>query len=64
MEISRDSLNHHLAPTLRLITYSMIAFSIIVTYYVMVIQKDYEIFTNPDGPETADYFEEMIQYQE
>jgi len=26
----------------------------------MIIAQDYEIFTNPDGPETADYFEELF----
>lgn len=35
----------------------MIISSIFITYYVMVVKKDYEIFTNPDGPDTSDYFE-------
>lgn len=25
-------------------------------YYVMVIKKDFAIYTNPDGPDTSDYF--------
>ncbi len=45
---------------IRVITLSMIAFSIAVTYYVKVVQQDYVIFTNPDGPETEDYFEELF----
>ena len=32
--------------------------SIAFTYYVMIVKKDYEILTNPDGPDTSDYFEE------
>lgn len=43
----------------RTATFILIAFSIAVTYYVMVVRKDYEIFTNPDGPETEEYFEEL-----
>lgn len=26
-----------------------IIFSIAVTYYVMIVQKDFKVFTNPDG---------------
>lgn len=39
---------------------AMVVFSIIVTYYVKVVQKDYVIFTNPEGPETEDYFDELF----
>lgn len=35
-----------------------ILLSIALTYKVLIIDKDYEIFTNPDGPDTSDYFEE------
>lgn len=35
-----------------------IALSITLMYGVFIVQKDYEIFTNPDGPDTSDYFEE------
>ena len=43
---------------LRLVRMLLITLSIAVTFYVMVVQKDYEILTNPDGPDTSDYFEE------
>ena len=46
---------------LRLVTGGLIIFSITVTYYVMITEKDYVIFTNPDGPVTADYFEETLR---
>ena len=42
---------------IRSLTYILICLSIIVNYQVFIINKDYEIFTNPDGPETEDYFE-------
>jgi|GEM_PF-2384287 len=45
---------------IRTTTLTLIVLSIIITYYVKVVQKDYVIFTNPDGPETADYFEELF----
>lgn len=41
-----------------IILFSLIACSITITYKVMVIDKSYEIFTNPDGPDTSDYLEE------
>lgn len=47
------------AITIRTALAIMIIFSIVVTYYVMVVKKNYEIFTNPDGPETEDYFLEL-----
>lgn len=31
--------------------------SISIIYYTYMIKKDYIIFTNPDGPDTSDYFE-------
>ena len=42
----------HLATAIRSTTVALVLFSIMVTYYV--------IFTNPEGPETADYFEEFF----
>jgi len=47
------------ATLLRGITFSLILFSIITTYYVMVIDQNYTILTNPEGPETEEYFEEL-----
>lgn len=49
-----------LSVMLRIMLVSMIVFSIVVTYHVMVIKKDYEIITNPEGPDTSDYFEELF----
>lgn len=48
------------AMILRTVTGALILFSIIVTHYVMIIAKDYKIFTNPEGPDTAEYFEELF----
>lgn len=48
-----------LAVAIRLLTITLIIISIAITYYVKVVQKDYIIYTNPDGPETEDYFEEL-----
>lgn len=45
---------------LRSCTLLLIVLSIFVTYYVKVMQKEYIIFTNPDGPETEDYFDELF----
>ncbi len=49
-----------LAVSIRIATLTFIIFSIAVTYYVKVFQKDYVIFTNPEGPETEEYFEELF----
>lgn len=49
-----------LAIILRFSTALLVFFSIIVTYHVMITKKDYEILTNPDGPETEEYFEELF----
>ena len=49
-----------LSGILRGMTLSLIVFSIIVTYYVKVVQQEYIIFTNPEGPETEDYFAELF----
>ena len=45
---------------IRGITLSLILFSILVTYYVKVVKQEYVIFTNPEGPETEDYFDELF----
>ena len=50
----------HLATAIRSTTVALVLFSIMVTYYVMIVRKEYVIFTNPEGPETADYFEEFF----
>lgn len=42
---------------LHILTAVLVVISIAITYYVMVVEKDYVIFTNPDGPDTSDYFE-------
>ena len=46
-----------LSISIRIVVLLAVAASIGVTYYVHIIQKDYEILTNPDGPDTSDYFE-------
>jgi len=33
-----------------------IIFSLALTYKVLMTDKDYEIFTNLEGPDTSDYF--------
>jgi len=57
MTRSRSS---RLAVIIRTLTGLLVLFSIGVTYYVMIVQKDYVIFTNPDGPETEEYFDELF----
>lgn len=49
----------HIPTLIRSATALMIIFSIFVTFYVIVIQRDYHIETYPDGPDTSDYFEEL-----
>lgn len=46
---------------LRTVFFVLVALGIFVIYYTMVILKDFAVFTNPDGPDTSDYFliEEM-----
>lgn len=41
---------------LRLLFLFLILCSFGVTYHVMVVQRDFEVLTNPDGPDTSDYF--------
>jgi len=55
-----SSLNKKIATGIRVTTLLCIVFSIVVTYYVKVVQKDYVIFTNPEGPETEEYFAELF----
>ncbi|MEM9336305.1 MAG: hypothetical protein AAGA35_00415 [Patescibacteria group bacterium] len=51
---------HHISLAIRSVTVLLIFFSIVTTYYVMVIQRDYVIEVNEDGgPDTSDYFEEL-----
>ncbi len=42
---------------IRVIIAVLILFSIVTTYHVTVVQKDFEILTDPEGPDTSDYFE-------
>jgi hypothetical protein len=41
---------------LRIIFFGFVIFSVFTIYYTMVIEKNYTTFTNPDGPDTSDYF--------
>lgn len=41
---------------LRSFFFLSVIFSIIIIYYVNVVQKDFFIYTNEDGPDTSDYF--------
>lgn len=43
---------------IRILFLVLISASIAITYYVMVIQRDFAVLTNPEGPDTSDYFEE------
>jgi hypothetical protein len=45
---------------IRSLTVFFIILSIAIIYYVMIVQKNYVIYTNPEGPETEDYFEELF----
>lgn len=42
----------------RVLVIGVILFSFFVNYYTHIVKKDHIIFTNPDGPDTSDYFEE------
>ena len=44
--------------TLRVIIVTLIVLSIGITYHTMVVKQNYLILTNPDGPDTSDYFED------
>ncbi len=41
---------------LRTLFFILVAFGIFVIYYAMVVQQNFAVFTNPDGPDTSDYF--------
>ena len=41
---------------LRTIFFILVMLGIFVIYYTMVVLKDFEVFTNPEGPDTSDYF--------
>lgn len=41
---------------LRIFYIAFFVFSVFVTYHELVVERNYEIFTNPDGPDTTDYF--------
>jgi hypothetical protein len=41
---------------LRLLFTFLILCSFGVTYYVIVVKRDFEVLTNPEGPDTSDYF--------
>jgi hypothetical protein len=41
---------------LRTIYVLLFIFSVFVTYQELVVNQNYEIFTNPEGPDTTDYF--------
>lgn len=43
------------ARVIRVVYVILISFSIVITYHVMVVEKNYDILTNPDGPDTSDY---------
>jgi len=51
-------LKEKFAWSIRLLALVLTVISIGVIYYVMVVQGNYEVFTNPEGPDTSDYFEE------
>jgi len=53
-----EEVSKKLTLVLRVTRISIIIFSIIITYHTMVVLKNYEILTNPGGPDTSDYFEE------
>lgn len=40
---------------LRWLLAALILLSILINFHVFVVQKDYEILTNPNGPDTSDY---------
>lgn len=46
----------HKVILLRTIFFTQVVFSLYVLYQVKIVQDDFHIFTNPDGPDTTDYF--------
>ncbi|KKT79110.1 MAG: hypothetical protein UW75_C0025G0006 [Parcubacteria group bacterium GW2011_GWF2_44_8] len=41
---------------LRIVFAVCLILSLFIIYYSNVVLQDFEIFTNPDGPDTSDYF--------
>ena len=41
---------------LRIVFIAMVVFSITVMHYQLVVQRDFEILTSGEGPDTSDYF--------
>lgn len=41
----------HISVAIRVLTGILIIASIIITYRTMIVNHDYEVFTNPDGPD-------------
>lgn len=41
---------------LRVIFFTLVVLGIFIIYYNMVVLKNFVVFTNPDGPDTTDYF--------
>jgi len=46
-----ETKSSYISITLRVIIVLSIFFSIILTYNTMIVRHDYEVFTNPGGPE-------------
>lgn len=46
---------------IRLLFLVLVSASIALTYYVMVVQRNFEVVTNPEGPDTSDYFLEETE---
>ncbi len=42
----------------RIIFSTMIIIGIFIIYYTVVVLEDFNVFTNPEGPDTSDYFAE------
>ncbi len=47
-----------LGVAIRLVLVICIALSVLVIYYVIVVQGDYQIVESPDGPDMSDYYNE------
>ena len=50
---------------LRFLFFTSVIFSLFVIYYTKIVKDDFHIFTNPDGPDTSDYFllDELESYE-
>lgn len=38
----------------------LIIFSLVLNYYIFVVEENFDIFTLPNGPDTTDYFVEEL----